>query len=33
MLAAIHDPVCRNTAFALRGEGAWTQSETDLVPT
>jgi fructose-1,6-bisphosphatase/inositol monophosphatase family enzyme len=27
VLAAIHDPVCRNTAFALRGEGAWTQSE------
>jgi len=26
-LAAIHDPVCRNTAFALRGEGAWLQSE------
>ena len=27
VLAAIHDPVCRNTAFALRGEGAWMQSE------
>ncbi len=26
-LAAIHDPVCRNTAYALRGEGAWTQGE------
>jgi fructose-1,6-bisphosphatase/inositol monophosphatase family enzyme len=26
-LAAIHDPVCRTTAFALRGEGAWTQGE------
>jgi fructose-1,6-bisphosphatase/inositol monophosphatase family enzyme len=23
VLAAIHDPVCRDTAFALRGEGAW----------
>ena len=27
MLAAIHDPVCHNTAFALRGEGAWIQDE------
>jgi fructose-1,6-bisphosphatase/inositol monophosphatase family enzyme len=27
VLAAIHDPVCRNTAFALKGEGAWTQDE------
>jgi len=27
ILAAIHDPVCRNTAFALRGEGAWMQGE------
>ncbi|HKU98751.1 MAG TPA: inositol monophosphatase [Vineibacter sp.] len=27
VLAAIHDPVCRNTAFALRGEGAWLQGE------
>jgi fructose-1,6-bisphosphatase/inositol monophosphatase family enzyme len=27
VLAAIHDPVCRNTAYALRGEGAWTQGE------
>jgi fructose-1,6-bisphosphatase/inositol monophosphatase family enzyme len=27
VVAAIHDPVCRSTAFALRGEGAWTQSE------
>jgi fructose-1,6-bisphosphatase/inositol monophosphatase family enzyme len=27
VLAAIHDPVCRNTAFALRGEGAWMQGE------
>jgi len=26
-LAAIHDPVCRNTAYALRGEGAWIQGE------
>jgi fructose-1,6-bisphosphatase/inositol monophosphatase family enzyme len=26
VLAAIHDPVCGNTAFALRGEGAWMQS-------
>jgi len=25
VLAAIHDPVCRDTAFALRGEGAWMQ--------
>jgi fructose-1,6-bisphosphatase/inositol monophosphatase family enzyme len=25
--AAIHDPVCRNTAFALRGEGAWMQGQ------
>ena len=33
VLAAIHDPVCRNTAFALRGEGAWTQSETGPAPT
>jgi len=27
VLAAIHDPVCRNTAYALRGGGAWTQGE------
>lgn len=27
VLAAIHDPVCRNTAYALRGEGAWMQGE------
>ena len=27
VLAAIHDPVCRNTAFALRGEGAWMQRQ------
>ncbi len=27
VLAAIHDPVCRDTAFALRGEGAWLQGE------
>ncbi len=27
VLAAIHDPVCRNTAFALRGEGAWIQGQ------
>jgi len=27
VLAAIHDPVCRDTAFALRGEGAWMQAE------
>ena len=27
VLAAIHDPVCRDTAFALRGEGAWVQGE------
>jgi fructose-1,6-bisphosphatase/inositol monophosphatase family enzyme len=23
VFGAIHDPICRNTAFALRGEGAW----------
>ncbi len=27
VLAAIHDPVCRNTAYALRGEGAWIQGK------
>ena len=27
VLAAIHDPVSRTTAFALRGEGAWLQGE------
>ncbi len=27
VLAAIHDPVCRTTALALRGEGAWLQRE------
>ncbi len=27
VLAAIHDPVSRDTAFALRGEGAWMQGE------
>ncbi|MCW2241726.1 inositol monophosphatase family protein [Azospirillum canadense] len=27
VFAAIHDPVCRNTAYALRGEGAWLQAE------
>lgn len=26
--AAIHDPVGQDTAFALRGEGAWIESET-----
>ncbi len=35
VLAAVHDPVCCNTAYALRGEGAWTQGEggarTDLM--
>lgn len=25
VLGAIHDPVCRNTALAIRGEGAWLQ--------
>ena len=25
VLGAIHDPVCRDTALALRGEGAWLQ--------
>jgi fructose-1,6-bisphosphatase/inositol monophosphatase family enzyme len=27
VLAAIHDPLCRTTALALRGEGAWLQRE------
>jgi fructose-1,6-bisphosphatase/inositol monophosphatase family enzyme len=27
VLGAIHDPVRRDTAFALRGEGAWMQGE------
>jgi fructose-1,6-bisphosphatase/inositol monophosphatase family enzyme len=27
VFGAIHDPVCRDTAFALRGEGAWMQGE------
>ncbi|MFC7738375.1 inositol monophosphatase family protein [Roseomonas sp. GCM10028921] len=27
VLAAIHDPMARNTAFALRGEGAWMQGQ------
>lgn len=27
VLAAIHDPICRTTALALRGEGAWLQRE------
>lgn len=27
VLAAIHDPVGRNTALALRGEGAWLEAE------
>ena len=27
VLGAIHDPVRRDTAFALRGEGAWLQGE------
>lgn len=27
VLGAIHDPVCGDTAFALRGEGAWIESE------
>jgi fructose-1,6-bisphosphatase/inositol monophosphatase family enzyme len=27
VLGALHDPVCRTTALALRGEGAWTQGE------
>lgn len=33
VLAAIHDPVCDSTSFALRGEGAWKQgnnTQTDL---
>lgn len=25
-LGAVHDPVCRDTALALRGEGAWMQA-------
>ncbi len=24
--AAIHDPICDDTALALRGEGAWTEA-------
>ena len=27
VLSAIHDPVCRDTALAVRGEGAWRQGE------
>ncbi len=27
VLGAIHDPVCRSTAYALRGEGAWIEGE------
>ena len=27
VLGALHDPVCRTTALALRGERAWTQGE------
>lgn len=27
VLGAIHDPVCGDTAFALRGEGAWIEGE------
>ncbi|MEN0075072.1 MAG: inositol monophosphatase family protein [Paracraurococcus sp.] len=27
VMAAIHDPVCRDTALALRGEGAWREAE------
>ena len=27
VLSAIHDPVCSDTAFALRGEGAWLQGD------
>ena len=27
VLGAIHDPVCCNTAFAIRGEGAWLQNQ------
>jgi fructose-1,6-bisphosphatase/inositol monophosphatase family enzyme len=27
VLGAIHDPVCRDTALALRGEGAWIEGE------
>jgi fructose-1,6-bisphosphatase/inositol monophosphatase family enzyme len=30
VLGAIHDPVRRDTAFALRGEGAWMQGEGGL---
>jgi fructose-1,6-bisphosphatase/inositol monophosphatase family enzyme len=26
-MAAIHDPVCGDTALALRGEGAWTEAK------
>src|SRR3546814_16271726 len=28
VLGAIHDPVCGDTALALRGEGAWLQGDT-----
>ena len=27
VFGAIHDPVCRDTAYALRGEGAWIEGE------
>ena len=30
VLGAIHDPIRRDTAFALRGEGAWMQGEDGL---
>ena len=30
VLSAIHEPVCQDTAFALRGEGAWIQSKDGL---
>ena len=30
VLSAIHEPVCQDTAFALRGEGAWIQGKDGL---
>lgn len=30
VMGAIHDPVCRDTSYAVRGEGAWRQGE-DLI--
>src|SRR5690348_823897 len=30
VFGAIHDPVCKDTAFALRGEGAWIEGQSRL---